>query len=100
MSTTKGVATRSRPRWILDSRAPRSVAPFGPIGVRGLLEHVGLPFDPACLEFHLNPAPVITASSAQVRQPLYSSALEQWRHYEAWLAPARERFEAAGIPLD
>ncbi|MGH8318273.1 MAG: tetratricopeptide repeat-containing sulfotransferase family protein [Steroidobacteraceae bacterium] len=68
--------------------------------VRSLLEYVGLPFDAACLEFHRNPAPVITTSSVQVRQPLYDSSLEQWRQYAAWLAPARARLEAAGITLE
>lgn len=68
--------------------------------VRRLLEFSGLPFESACLEFHRNPAPVITTSSVQVRQPLYESALHQWKHYAAQLAPARERLERAGIPLD
>ena len=31
-----------------------------------------------------------TASSEQVRQPIYREALEQWRHYEPWLGPLRE----------
>ncbi|MGA7537485.1 MAG: sulfotransferase [Steroidobacteraceae bacterium] len=84
---------------ILEFPYEEVVTSFEP-SVRRLLEHVGLPFDAACLEFHRNPAPVITASSVQVRQPLYASALEQWKHYEAWLAPARERFERAGIALD
>jgi tetratricopeptide (TPR) repeat protein len=90
---------RILPGRILELPYEQVVMSFEP-SVRRLLEYVGLPFDAACLEFHLNPAPVITASSVQVRQPLYRSALEQWKHYEAWLAPARERFEAAGIPLD
>jgi len=47
-----------------------------------------------------NPAPVVTASLVQVRQPLQTSALEHWKHYEPWLAPVRKRLEAAGIPLD
>ena len=68
--------------------------------VHRLLAHVGLPFEPACLEFHRNPAPVITTSSVQVRQPLYDTALAQWKHYEAQLAPVRERLERAGIAVD
>jgi tetratricopeptide (TPR) repeat protein len=90
---------RILPGRILELSYERVVTSFEP-SVRRLLEYVGLPFDAACLEFHRNPAPVKTASSAQVRQPLYTSALEQWKHYEPWLAPARARFEAAGIPLD
>jgi hypothetical protein len=67
---------------------------------RRLLEYVDLPFDPACLEFHRNPAPVMTASAVQVRQPLYDSSVHKWRHHEAGLAPVRARLEAAGIPVE
>jgi tetratricopeptide (TPR) repeat protein len=67
---------------------------------RRILEYLELPFDPGCLEFHRNPTPVITASSVQVRQPLYDSSLNLWKHYEAGLAPIRARLEAAGIPID
>jgi tetratricopeptide (TPR) repeat protein len=67
---------------------------------RRLLEYLDLPFEAACLDFHLNPDPTATASRVQVRQPLYNSSLEQWRHYAAELAPLRARLEAAGIPVD
>jgi tetratricopeptide (TPR) repeat protein len=67
---------------------------------RRLLEDLELPFEDACLEFHLNPAPVTTASSVQVRQPLYDSSLHQWEHFAAQLAPLRARLEAAGIRVD
>lgn len=90
---------RILPGRILELRYEQIVRSFEP-GVRRLLEFTGLSFDAACLDFHRNPAPVITISSVQVRQPLYDSALEQWRHYEAWLAPARARLEDAGIPLE
>jgi tetratricopeptide (TPR) repeat protein len=64
---------------------------------RRILEYVGLPFEPACLDFHLNPAATSTASSVQVRQPLYDSSLDRWRHYTAELEPVSERLAAAGI---
>jgi tetratricopeptide (TPR) repeat protein len=64
---------------------------------RRLLEYLGLPFEADCLEFHLNPAPVKTASSVQVRQRLYDSSLHNWKHYDSQLSPLRERLEAAGI---
>jgi tetratricopeptide (TPR) repeat protein len=64
---------------------------------RRMLEYAGLPFEPGCLDFHLNPAPVITTSSVQVRQPLYDSSLEAWRHHAGQLEPVRVRLEAAGI---
>jgi len=67
---------------------------------RRLLDYVGLPFEEACLQFHLNPASTATSSAVQVRQPLYDSSLQQWRHYEAELAPLRKQLEAAGIPVD
>lgn len=67
---------------------------------RRLLEHLELPFESACLEFHRNPDSVTTASSVQVRQPLYDSSLHQWRHFAEDLAPLRSRLEIAGIPLD
>lgn len=68
--------------------------------VHRLLDHLGLPFDPACLQFHRNPAPVLTASSVQVRQPLYDSSLQRWKHYTEGLAPVRARLEAAGISIE
>ncbi|HEV2227470.1 MAG TPA: sulfotransferase [Steroidobacteraceae bacterium] len=55
--------------------------------VRGLLAHCGLGFEEACLRFYDNERAVRTASSEQVRQPIFTTALEQWRHYEPWLKP-------------
>ncbi len=55
--------------------------------VRRLLEYCGLPFEDSCLRFFQNPRPVRTASSEQVRQPIYREGLEHWRHYAAWLGP-------------
>jgi tetratricopeptide (TPR) repeat protein len=59
-------------------------------GVRRLLDYCGLPFEPGCLEFHRNERAVRTASSEQVRKPIYQDSLEPWRHYDAWLGPLRE----------
>ncbi len=67
---------------------------------RRLLEYIGLPFEEACLEFHRNPAATMTASSVQVRKPLYDSSLQLWRHYADELKPLRDRLEAAGISID
>jgi tetratricopeptide (TPR) repeat protein len=55
-----------------------------------LLEFCGLPFEQACLEFHKTERNVRTPSSEQVRQPIYRSGVEQWRHFEAWLEPLKE----------
>jgi tetratricopeptide (TPR) repeat protein len=65
--------------------------------VRRLLDYCGLPFEPGCLRFYENDRPVRTASSEQVRQPIYREGLDQWRHYEAWLDPVKA---ALGPVLD
>jgi hypothetical protein len=57
--------------------------------VRRLLEHCGLSFDPACLRFHETNRAIATASSEQVRRPIYREALQQWRHFEPWLEPLK-----------
>ena len=57
--------------------------------VRRLLEYCRLPFEPACLRFYENERAVRTASSEQVRTPIYREGLEQWRHYESWLEPLK-----------
>jgi tetratricopeptide (TPR) repeat protein len=58
--------------------------------IRRLLEHCGLEFEPACLEFHQTKRPVRTASAEQVRQPLYTSGVGYWRHFETQLMPLRQ----------
>jgi tetratricopeptide (TPR) repeat protein len=54
---------------------------------RRLIEFLGLEWEPACLDFHLTKRPVFTASSWQVRQPLYNRSVGRWRHYERHLGP-------------
>ena len=61
--------------------------------VRRILEFCGLPWDDACLRFYDNRRAVKTASSEQVRQPIYASALHRWRNYEAQLGPLIEALE-------
>jgi tetratricopeptide (TPR) repeat protein len=58
-------------------------------GIRRLLEHCGLEFEPACMAFHQTQRPVRTASAEQVRQPIYTSAVGHWRHFEQELEPLR-----------
>ncbi len=58
--------------------------------VERLLAYCGLPFESACLRFYENDRPVRTASSQQVRQPIYRHGVEHWRHYEAWLGPLQD----------
>jgi tetratricopeptide (TPR) repeat protein len=54
---------------------------------RRILAHCGLPWDERCLDFHKTERPVRTASAMQVRQPIYTSAVERWRDYEEFLGP-------------
>jgi tetratricopeptide (TPR) repeat protein len=57
--------------------------------VRRLLAYCNLAFEPACLKFYENERAVRTASSEQVRSPIYREGLDQWRHFEAWLDPLK-----------
>ncbi|MGZ3270510.1 MAG: sulfotransferase family protein, partial [Croceibacterium sp.] len=58
--------------------------------VRALLDYCGLPFETGCLAFHRTDRPVRTASSEQVRQPIYREATEAWKPYEPWLGDLRQ----------
>jgi hypothetical protein len=58
--------------------------------VRRILDFCGLPFEEGCLEFHKTERSVRTASSEQVRRPIFSDGLEQWRNFEPWLSPLKQ----------
>ena len=58
--------------------------------VRRLLDHCGLPFEEACLNFHQNERAVRTASSEQVRQPIFKSGVDQWENFSSYLDPLRD----------
>ena len=69
--------------------------------VRRLLDHVGIAFDPACLDFHRSNRPVRSASAEQVRRPVNREGVDQWRAFEPWLGalktalgPALEDWES------
>jgi len=57
--------------------------------VRRVLDYCGLPFDERCLRFHENERAVRTASSEQVRRPIYREGVDHWRNYEPWLDPLK-----------
>ena len=57
--------------------------------VRRILDFCGLPFEPACVEFYKTERSVLSASSEQVRRPIFRDGLEQWKKYEPWLGPLR-----------
>ena len=67
---------------------------------RRLLGQLGLAWQPGCIDFVNNAAPVATASASQVRRPLYDSSVALWRHYEQHLSPVYERLVRAGIRMD
>jgi hypothetical protein len=58
--------------------------------IRSVLDYCGLPFEEGCLRFFENKRPVRTASSEQVRQPIYQEGVEQWRAFESHLSPLKE----------
>jgi tetratricopeptide (TPR) repeat protein len=65
--------------------------------IRAMLDYLELPFEEACLEFYRNDRAVNSASSEQVRSPIYDDAVERWRNYEPWLGPLKS---ALGPVLD
>jgi hypothetical protein len=55
--------------------------------MRQLCAYCNLPFESQCLKFHQTERAVRTASSEQVRQPIFRDGIDQWRRYERWLDP-------------
>jgi tetratricopeptide (TPR) repeat protein len=61
--------------------------------IRKIVQFVGLPWDPRCLDFHQTERTVVTASNWQVRQRISKSSAGRWRHYERFLGPLRSLAE-------
>jgi tetratricopeptide (TPR) repeat protein len=57
--------------------------------IRRIFEYLGLPFEEQTLRFHETERAVRTASSEQVRMPLYKSGVDHWKHFEPWLGPLK-----------
>ena len=57
--------------------------------IRQLLAYCGLPFEEACLRFYETERAVRTASSEQVRLPIFTDAVDHWQNYEPWLGPLK-----------
>ena len=57
--------------------------------VRRMLDFCGLPFEPACVEFHKTARSIRTPSSEQVRRPIFREGLDQWKKFEPWLGPLK-----------
>jgi tetratricopeptide (TPR) repeat protein len=58
--------------------------------VRRVLEFCGLEFEPQCVEFYKTERSIRTASSEQVRRPIFKEGIDQWRNFEPWLGPLKE----------
>lgn len=67
--------------------------------VRKVLDYCDLEFEAGCLNFHKNAAPVSTASSVQVRSPIYKTSVARWRNYVNELEPAKQILQEAGLDL-
>lgn len=65
--------------------------------VERLLAHCGLPFEETCLRFFENTRPVRTASSEQVRQPIYKNSVAHWKHFESQLEPLAKALGGATL---
>ncbi len=63
------------------------------VQAKRLIQELNLEWDPACLDFYKNERRVRTASVTQVRQPIYKSSVERWRHYEQHLQPLLEQLK-------
>ena len=72
------------PGFVLDVHYEKVVADVES-EVRRILDFCGLPFEDACLRFYETERAVRTASSEQVRRPIYSSSVNLWRNYESHL---------------
>ena len=58
--------------------------------VRRMLDFLGLPFEQACLDYHRSQRAVRTASSEQVREPIFTGGLDQWKNFAPWLGPLEQ----------
>jgi predicted Zn-dependent protease len=65
--------------------------------IRRLLDYCGLPFEERCLRFYETERAVRTASSEQVRRPIFREGIDQWRHFEAWLGPLKSALGATFV---
>ncbi len=66
---------------------------------RRILEFLGLPWDPRCLDFHRTERPVVTASYWQVRQKMYADSVQRWRHYRRFIGPLLKLRELDPVAL-
>lgn len=67
---------------------------------RALIDFLGLPWEPACLEFHRQESAVTTASVVQVREAAHTRSVGRWRRYAQQLQPMRLALAAEGVAVD
>ena len=67
---------------------------------RRLLSFCDLPWQANCIEFHRNTAASTTASASQIRQPIYNSSVDKWKHYAEQLMPLSRLLEEGGVDID
>jgi hypothetical protein len=67
---------------------------------RRMIAFCGLDWEDACLSFEKNASPSLTASAAQVRQPIYKSSIALWRRYEQELEPLIRTLRQGGVGVD
>ncbi len=60
-----------------------------------LVDFIGLEWDEKCMDFHTNKRPVMSPSNFQVRQPMYKTSIDRWKHYEKHLQPLIEVLQQA-----
>jgi len=63
-----------------------------------LIEFLGLPWDPKCVDFHKSERPVKTASVAQVRRPIYKTSVKRWKKYGDGLQPLVDAIDGGPAP--
>lgn len=68
--------------------------------IQRMLDHVGVSWQDTCRHFETNPAPTLTASAAQVRQPLHASSVGKWRRHADDLAPLAAHLSRAGVAIN
>jgi len=78
----------ARPKYIFQAGYEQIVTETEP-QIRAMLAHCGLTFEPGCLNFWQTARPVQTPSAQQVRQPIFTSGLHQWRSYAPYLGELR-----------
>ena len=67
------------------------------VTTRQLLDHCELVWNDACLHFEKNTSAVATASTVQVREPIYRQAIGRWEKYHPWLGSLEQLLNQAGI---